>query len=127
MFRRCQIPTLVAGMLILLMASSVMAQGNQPQDPSGAGTQPQISEAEMQKVATAFEQIILIRQDFEQALQRTEDAAERQQLQDDANKKMVQAVGNAGIDVDTYNRVMRQIQTDEELSQKFMEMTQKTH
>jgi uncharacterized protein (DUF1697 family) len=84
-----------------------------------------VGNAELQKTAQAYTDIMMINDEFQQSVQQTEDPAERQQLQQQANQKMVKAVETAGLDVESYNNVMRQVHADEELMNKFTQLMQR--
>jgi hypothetical protein len=87
--------------------------------------QPQISDADLKKVAVANVAIAEITQEWQQSMQKTQSADERQQLQVGAYQRMMQAIADAGIDVQTYNVIMEQVRTDEELLKKFMAFEEK--
>ncbi len=83
-----------------------------------------VSAAELQKTAQAYSNIMMINDEFQQSVQQTKDQAEIQQLQQEANQKMINAVETAGLDVESYNNVMRQVHADEELMNKFTQLMQ---
>jgi hypothetical protein len=112
--------------LFLFIALPAMAQqGQQQGQPGDAGSQKQISDAELEKAAQAYSQIMMINHEFQQSLKEDQDATERQKLQAAANKRMVKAVEDTGLDVTTYNNIMVQVRANEALSKKFTEKMQK--
>ncbi|MFO7962440.1 MAG: DUF4168 domain-containing protein [Desulfobacterales bacterium] len=88
----------------------------------GYGTQPQTGEGVLEKVATAYRDVMEINKEFQQSIQGVENKDERLRLQSAANKQMKTAIENAGLDVETYTRVMTQVREDEELKQAFLNM-----
>jgi ribosome-binding protein aMBF1 (putative translation factor) len=101
-----------------------MAQQRESQ-PGATESQPQISDAELKRAAAAYGKIIAINKEFQQSVQQTQDQNERQQLQNEANQKMAQAVEDSGLDVETYNSIIAQVRANEQLAQKFHELAQK--
>jgi hypothetical protein len=118
-------PTAAAVCLVFFMALPVMAQQGSQQQSQPGETGTEVSDAKLEKVASAYVEVMRINKEFQQTIQQTQNATERQELQQEANKEMVQAVEDAGIDVQTYNVIMQQVRTDEELSEKFKGKTQK--
>jgi hypothetical protein len=120
------LPLAAAVCLVFFMALPAMAQEGSQQQGQPGETQPaDVSDAKLEKVASAYVEVTQISKKFQESLQQTEDTTERQELQQEANKEMVQAVEDAGIDVQTYNVVMQQVRKDKELAEKFREKTQK--
>lgn len=116
---------LVFGLTIPAMAQSYGApeggqeqyhQQGQPQDPwDQQGAPADFSDEEIGKVATAYVDIIDIREEYHGRLAEVEDPDTAREIQIEANEKITQAVNNNGVDVETYNRVINAAQTNEEL------------
>ncbi len=87
-----------------------------------ATAQLQISDEELKKAATANVEVMRINQEYQQSLLQAKDQAQRQEHQRAANQKMVQAIQKAGLDGETYNQIMAQVNQDENLRRKFMEI-----
>jgi hypothetical protein len=83
-------------------------------------TEIQVSDSELDKIAQAYKEISVIRQDFEESLAGVEDPEAAQKMQEQAGNAMVEAVQNTGLDVQTYNDVMQAAQHDEELREKLL-------
>ncbi len=92
--------------------------------PGGTGSQPQISDADLEKAAAAKAAIADINRQLQQSVRETQDPSERQQLQVKANQRMVQAVEGAGLDFERYNTIMSQVRSDNELGEKFQKKVQ---
>jgi 3-hydroxyacyl-CoA dehydrogenase len=82
-------------------------------------TAQEISEAELEKAAKAYVEIAMISQQFQESVQQTSDPDERQQMQQEANSKMITAVEEADLSVESYNEIMGKISKDEALAEKF--------
>ncbi len=115
--------TIVGMCLVCFLAIPSMAQQGGGQ-PDATEAQPQVSDVELKKAATAYEKIIAISQEFQQSIQQTQDQDERTRLQNDANQKMVQAVEDSGLDVKTYSSIIAQVNTNEQIAQRFQKFMQ---
>lgn len=92
-------------------------QQGQQQDPweQQQAVPSDFSDEEIDKVATAYVDIIDIREEYHGRLAEVDDPEVAQQIQMEANEKITEAVENNGIDVETYNNVITAAQTDEGL------------
>lgn len=93
-------------------------------EPGARGPQPRIGDAELEKAAAARVAIDKSNEQLQQAVQQTQDPTEVRKLQLAANERMVQAVENAGLDFEAYNRIMETIRQDPELSARFQQKVQ---
>jgi hypothetical protein len=111
-------------LFFILPDSSAYSQegyGQQQQDMMHQPeTEIQVSDSELDKIAQAYKEISVIRQDFEESLAGVEDPEAAQKMQEQAGNAMVEAVQNTGLDVQTYNDVMQAAQHDEELREKLL-------
>jgi predicted exporter len=82
------------------------------------GAEVNVSEQELDQIATAYSKIHEIRIELQENLAEVEDPAQAQQMQQQAGDAMVGAVEDSGLDVETYNQVMEAVQTDEELREQ---------
>ncbi len=121
--------SIVAVVSLVFLAVPAMSQEQPPKQgqgqPGATESQPQVSDEKLKKTAAAYTKIVAINADFAQSVQKSEDQNERQRLQNEANQKMVQAVENADLDVETYNSIMAQVRTNERIAQRFHELVQK--
>jgi len=106
-----------------LAAMGAMAQAAPPQQP-GQPPQLQISDEDLKKAATAHAEITRINQQLQQSIQQAEGIAEVNELQSAADKLMVQSIKDVGLDLETYNDIVQQVQMDEKLREKFMQEMQ---
>ncbi|WP_291322382.1 DUF4168 domain-containing protein [Desulfonatronospira sp.] len=86
-----------------------------------------VSDAELDKVADAYEAVTQVRERFQQELGEVSDPERAQELQQQAGEEMVEAVEAQGLDVQTYNQVMEAAQVDEELRNKLLERLEGMH
>lgn len=100
-----------------LGATSVMAQ------PEGAAPAQQqqaapVSDGDLKKFVDASEDVAKIRDEFSQKLNNADDQEKAQQLQQEAQDKMLDAVQKSGLDAMKYNEIATQIQADPQLQQR---------
>jgi len=101
-----------------LSASAVMAQNSAPAQVNTAPAQQQqaaTSDAELKKFMTASVEISKIREEYTERFNNTKDQPIAQQLQEEAQEKMLGAVEDAGLDADSYIQLAERIQTSPEL------------
>lgn len=114
--------------LALTASGALVAQqdGSQQQGKSMPSMQKQqpidVSNKQLEKFASAQDEVRTIQQDFSGRLEGVEDQKKAYQLQVEANKKMTKAVKEAGLDVQTYNQIAMALQKDEELQSRLEEM-----
>jgi len=80
-----------------------------------------VSDAELDQVADAYQAVTEVRERFQQELGEVSDPEKAQELQQQAGEEMVEAVEAQGLDVQTYNQVMEAAQVDEELRNQLLE------
>lgn len=121
---------LSASLLALFMAagaSQAMAQAaGQPQAPQAAPAvqAADISDKKLEKFADSLGEIMEIREDFTAQLEQTGDPAEAQQLQQQANQKMMETVENNDLSIEEYNAINQAVQNDPQLRDKVVSMIQ---
>lgn len=101
-----------------------VAPSEQPEQPGEvAQPMPPISDAELEKAAAAYKAITKINKNLQQSVQETEtgDVKENQELQLEANKQMVQAAENAGLDYETYNIIMQAVHQNPAMEELFQQ------
>ena len=115
----------------LLSAGLMSVTAHAQQDPAAAPEQPQaaapamdFSDQQLQQFAEASEEIVVISEEYTERLQGADDEASQQEVRMEANEKMVDAVEESGLDVDTFNAIGQAIQQDPELMQRVQEMAQ---
>ena len=112
------------GFAALLMAAGASQVSAQQASPAPA-TQPapvveaaDISDKKLEKFADSLGEIMEIREDFTAKLEKTGDPAEAQQLQQQANEKMMNTVQENDLSIQEYNAINRAVQNDPKLRDK---------
>ena len=109
-------------LLLLALSTAVHAQTGQaegqPMMQQQPGTATQFSDAELQKVAMAYLEIHEIRMELQESLAGVADPESAQRMQEEAGAAMVEAVQDSGLDVDTYNQVMQEVQVNSKLQEE---------
>lgn len=67
---------------------------------------------------------MVISEEYTERLQGADDEASQQEVRMEANEKMVDAVEESGLDVDTFNAIGQAVQQDPELMQRVQEKVQ---
>ncbi|WP_404295464.1 DUF4168 domain-containing protein [Halomonas sp.] len=115
----------------LLSAGLLSVTAQAQQDPA-APTQSQstapamdFSDQQLQQFVDASEEIVVISQEYTERLQTADDEASMQEVQMEANDKMIEVVEDSGLNVDTFNDIGQAVQQDPELMQRVQEMAQR--
>ena len=113
MIHRLMVALLVAASLSLggAMGASVMAAQPQPQDS--------YSDEKLKSFAEAAVKLIGIRSEYRNQMGEASNDQERQQLQQQTNQRMAQAVETTdGISIDEYNEIAQASRTNQQLAQR---------
>ena len=111
-----------------LSASAVMAQNGAPTSNGDLARQQQqqgqdmTSDAEFKKFIHASEEVSKIREEYTERFNNAKDQPIAQQLQKEAQDKMLNAVENAGLDTESYNQLAQRVQTSPELQQRLQQL-----
>lgn len=111
-----------------LSASAVMAQNGAPTSNGDLARQQQqqgqdmTSDAELKKFIHASEKVSKIREEYTERFNNAKDQPIAQQLQKEAQDKMLNAVENAGLDTESYNQLAQRVQTSPELQQRLQQL-----
>jgi len=115
--------SLVAVVALIFWAVPAMSQELLPrlgqEQPGAIESQTQVSKEELKQTAAAYAKVTYIHIKFQQSVQSIEDQDERQRLQEEANQEVVQAIEDAGLDVEKYNSIMAQIRENEQTAERF--------
>lgn len=105
--------------------SSVSAQEAAPAAPAASETQapaaaaPNVDDAKLKSFAVAFLEVSEVTQEYQPQIAAAGSAEAQQKLQQEAGKKMVEAVSKAdGISVEEYNSIIQAAQANPELAQR---------
>ncbi|WP_373182236.1 DUF4168 domain-containing protein [Halomonas campaniensis] len=115
----------------LMSAVAHAQQDSAQQDPAAAPEQPQaaapatdFSDEQLEQFADASQEIVVISEEYTERMHAAEDESSQQEVQMEANDKMVEAVEESGLDVDTFNAIGQAVQQDPELMQRVQEKVQ---
>jgi transcription initiation factor IIF auxiliary subunit len=122
---------LVSASLVALFMAAGASQVSAQQASQAPATQPapamqasDISDKKLEKFADSLGEIMEIRQDFTAKLEKTGDPAEAQQLQQEANDKMMETVENNDLSIEEYNAINQAVQNDPQMRDKVISMIQ---
>lgn len=105
-------------------STTVLAQTN----PAGAAApsvqqqQQTVSDTELRQFIQASIEVAKVREDYTKRISNAKDQPIAQQLQQDAQDKIVGAVEALGLDAMSYNRLAEQVQSSPELQQRIQEL-----
>jgi hypothetical protein len=125
---------MAATALSLAVATPALAQQSRPSPAQGAPTQSpgapaqsgDMSDAMVHKVGTALRHVTTIRQDYEQRPKAANTQQQMQDLNDQAQKDMVKAIGDQGLSVQQYQRAIQMAQADSTLRQRVIAAAQQS-
>lgn len=123
--RKLTITALMSAMLATVPAASVLAAQPQ-QQAQAAAPQAQsvnVTDKQLQQFAGAQETVNEIRVDAMAKLEKVEDQNQAQEIQQQANQDMVNAVQDSGLSVEDYNLIARAVQSDTNLQSRLKEMS----
>jgi hypothetical protein len=119
----------VAGALglaaVLAAAPALMAEEGQPK-PTESQKSVLVSDEKLDQFVDAMTDVIAIRDEVSAELEATEDTAEAQQLQRDAQVRMIEAVENSGLTLEEYNQIAAMMGSDPELQEKINSKVQES-
>ena len=109
------IPAAAAALALVLGATAITAQAQAPA-PTPAPAETQFDEPILLAFAQASAEVEAISTTWAPRITEAPTNEEAQQLQQQANTEMVQAVRSAGLDVETYNQIFQAAQADPQLA-----------
>ena len=118
-----RLTSLITAALLSVGLMSATAHAQDASAPAEAAAQAQnFTDEDLQKFADASQDISAISQDYTQRLQEAEGQEAQQDVRVEANQKMVEAVQQSGLEVDTFNSIGQAIQQDPEMMKRVQEM-----
>lgn len=116
---------LAAAMMTTGLASApVLAQESADSGSQAQAPAQNFSDDQLQQFADASQDIAMISQDYTEQLQNASDEGEQQEIRQQANDEMVQAVQESGMSVEQFNSIGQAIQQDPQLMQRVKGMVQ---
>lgn len=89
--------------------------------PDGKNADANVPEDMVTKVGAAVGHVAMIRQDYTQRVQAASTDDEREQLADQAQQAAVKAIGDQGITVSDYNRVVTAAEGNPDLENRLLQ------
>ncbi|MCP1727299.1 type IV secretory pathway VirB10-like protein [Natronospira proteinivora] len=83
---------------------------------------PEVSDSQVEAFVDAYVAVNDVREDYTERLQNAEDQEEAQQLQQEANDAMSDAIAESGMDVEEYQEVAMAVNADPEVREQVTEM-----
>lgn len=102
----------------LVAAPAALTVGSQPAQAQSQ----QFSEQQLEAFVVSLEEIRMISGRLQEQAQNASSQEEVEQLRQQANDQMVDAIQRAGLDVETYNAIAQEMRTDEQLAQEIQEI-----
>jgi hypothetical protein len=114
--------TLAAAALTVVWAVSISAAPAQTEQSTPAPSQqaPNIPEQKLDAIAAALDQVISVRENYEQRLQKAP-AAEAEKIADEAKGALVKAVTDQGLSVEEYNSILVVAQNNPEVRKQIVQ------
>lgn len=126
--RKLTMTALMTAMLASVpVTSALAAQEGQSQQQAAAPQQAQpieVSDEQLELFAEAQSTVNEIRVDAMTKLKKSEDPKQAQDIQQQANQDMVNAVQDTGLSVEDYNMIARSVQNDKDLQSRLEQMSQ---
>ncbi len=104
--------------------STAQAQEGYPPAQSQQQSQADVSENKLEEFADARDAVGEAQEEFQSQAQNISSEKEMQNLQQEANEKMIQAIQETDLSVEEYNRIANLIQTSPEIRQKYQKVAQ---
>ncbi|WP_110667866.1 DUF4168 domain-containing protein [Salinicola halophilus] len=115
--------TMTAGIVSAPAMAQDTANGGAQTQSQGAAAQ-NFSDEQLQQFADASQEIAAVSQDYTEQLQNASGDEEQQEIRQQANDEMVQAVQDSGMSVEQFNSIGQAIQQDPQLMQRVQGMAQ---
>jgi hypothetical protein len=118
MIRRAKIIAVVLGVAgpLLLLPSQfwAVAQSHDQQRP--------VSEDQLRSFAKAYVKVEKIRESYEPRILMTQDPQKSRELEEEGISKIGEAIAHEGLTVESYSRIVRTANADEELRKKILDL-----
>ena len=114
--------------LLVIIFALILVQNRTVQAEVGEtpAVHEEISGNILEPFAGAYKEVSEIHSSYEQRIVKSQDPAQADALQQEANQKMTQAVTDRGMTIEDYNALFQTIQNDPDLKKKFMTVLNQT-
>ncbi|MFV8834494.1 DUF4168 domain-containing protein [Aquisalimonas sp.] len=124
---RFMIP-LMSGLLLMPAMSALAMDGDDAQaetyeqEPDGMAEQQDFDDETLERFADAYVEVGEIHREYSERLQGAEQTEDAQQLQQEANDEMVEAIQESGLEVQEYSAVAAALERDPEMREEVVGM-----
>ena len=135
--------TLAASLFVLALAAAGTSAAEQSEAGNGSGSgspdsgngasasqqdgekaSEPVTDAQLEKFATAFGDIRKVRAQYQQKLRQASNKEDKAQLKKEGRRSMMAAIQNAGLDVAEYQRIGKRLNQDQALQKRLQKMMQ---
>ncbi|MDX3907295.1 MAG: DUF4168 domain-containing protein [Pigmentiphaga sp.] len=121
--KRTYLSALAACMFAMSSAALAQAPAQAPAPAQGAAPAPMapatnVSDEQLRKFVSAAQKVAMISQEYTPRLQSAPDSASQQQVHQEADEKMVDAVHQEGLTVDEFNGIGQALEQNPDLAQR---------
>ncbi|MFW5952301.1 MAG: DUF4168 domain-containing protein [Gemmatimonadota bacterium] len=106
----------------LVSATDVAAQ-EMPQEQEA----PDVSDEELERFVEVYPEVVEISRAAQTELGQTSDPEDAQAIQEEANAEIEEELEDVGMDFEEYDGIVRALNTDPELLQRFEELMEEVH
>ena len=92
------------------------------QEPDGMAEDQDFDDQTLEQFADAYVEVGEIHREYSEQLQGADQTEDAQQLQQEANDEMVDAIQNSGLEVQEYSAVAAALERDPEMREEVVEM-----
>lgn len=110
------------GLGTAMAAAPALAQDYGQDYQAPAQQEAQVSETELNRFVDALAEISVIRETASVQLEAATDMEEAQQIQQDAQARMIEAVEDSGLSVEQYNQIATLMGSNQQLSERVHNM-----
>lgn len=109
-----------------LAALNAQDVNSQPQTVESQPMQKELIGPNLEPFAGAYKEISEIHTTYQERIIQADDPTKSEALQEEANRKMSQAVTEHGLTISDYNAIFQSIQSDPALKEEFMTVLNRT-
>ena len=99
-----------------------LALAQQQQAPQQAAADIEVSDNQLQSFADAQGSLSEIQQDYSGQMENVEDPKKANELRQQANAEMIEAVKDSGLTVEAFNQIAQAVQNNPELQQRLAQI-----
>lgn len=126
MLPRCKSSCLIFAFAIycLIMCPGAVSFAQQRPGTQQDSSSAEVNDNELRSFVRAYVDNQRIRQRYEPELEKTSDPNRNRQIQDQANEDLKKSLARQNLTIDEYNRIYKQVNSDEQLRQKTLKLVE---